>query len=116
MNKLVSGLALLEEQDGAGRAATIGDTVEFNCRIFLSRGDEVLVSRHAQRTLLGKRRVIAGIERALVGMRVGGIRKVRVSPHLAYGDKGVEGVIPERAVLYITLRLIAIDAPGTSDS
>lgn len=113
MSKLASGLELLEEQDGAGRAAKTGDTVEFKCRVILNRGDEVNAGLRAQRTVLGKRQVIAGVEKALIGMRVGGTRRVRVSPHLAYGDKGVEGIVPAKAVLGITVRLLTIDGPET---
>jgi FKBP-type peptidyl-prolyl cis-trans isomerase len=32
-------------------------------------------------------------------MNVGGYRKVRISPHLAYRDKGIPGLIPPNAVL-----------------
>ena len=49
--------------------------------------------------VLGRRQVIAGVEHALMGMRVGGYRKVRVSPHLAYRDKGIPDLIPPDAVL-----------------
>jgi FKBP-type peptidyl-prolyl cis-trans isomerase len=42
---------------------------------------------------------MAGVERALIGMKVGGYRKVRVSPHLAYGDKGIQDLVPPDAVL-----------------
>jgi FKBP-type peptidyl-prolyl cis-trans isomerase 2 len=42
------------------------------------------------RTLVrGRRQAVAGIERALTGMTVSGYRKVRISPHVAYRDKGV---------------------------
>ena len=33
------------------------------------------------KTLLGSRQTMAGVEYALMGMKVGGYRKVRVSPH-----------------------------------
>ena len=33
---------------------------------------------------LGKREVIPAVEGALIGMRVGGYRKLRASPHLGY--------------------------------
>ena len=39
--KLPSGLEVLEERGGSGPAAKIGDTVIYNVRIFLNRGDEV---------------------------------------------------------------------------
>ena len=32
-------------------------------------------------------------------MRVGGTRRLEIAPHLAYGDRGVPGVIPAGAVL-----------------
>jgi len=42
---------------------------------------------------------MAGVERALIGRKVGGYRKVRVSPHRAYGDKGIQDLVPPDAVL-----------------
>ena len=56
---------------------------------------------------LGKREVIPAIERALIGMRVGGYRKLRASPHLAYRQEGIPGLIPEHAVLLVELWLRA---------
>ena len=59
--------------------------------------------------VLGRRQAIAGVEHALMGMKVGGYRKVRISPHLAYRDKGIPDLIPTDAVLIaeIWLREIA---------
>ena len=42
---------------------------------------------------------MAGVEHALLSMKVGGYRKVRVSPHLVYGDKGISDAVPADAVL-----------------
>ena len=58
--------------------------------------------------VLGRRQAIAGVEHALMGMKVGGYRKVRVSPHLAYRDKGVIDLIPYDAVLLVELWLRGI--------
>lgn len=55
--------------------------------------------------LLGKRQAIPGVEHSLVGMKEGGYRKVSASPHLAYREKGIPGLIPENAVLIIELWL-----------
>ena len=41
-------------------------------------------------------------------MKVGGYRKVRISPHLAYRAKGVPGFIPPDAVLIVDLWLRAV--------
>ncbi len=56
-------------------------------------------------TTLGRRKTITGIEHSLAGMKPGGYRKVRVSPHLAYGDYGLTDLIPLKAVLIIELWL-----------
>lgn len=87
-------------------------------RLFLNKGDEVPLNetqaKHLpkemirtvngstfvdRRIVLGRREAIAGIEHALIGMRAGGYRKVRISPHLAYRDKGIPNLIPPDAVL-----------------
>ena len=107
--ELTPGLDVLEEQPGSGPPAATGDTVRYDCRIQLNHGDDVAMGSSPHETILGKRRVIAGIERALTGMRTGGFRKVRVSPHLAYGDQGVPDRIPPRAVLTISLWLREIN-------
>lgn len=117
MNRL-SGLTLLEEREGEGRSAEKGDRVVYNSRLFLNKGDEVpLNEKQVQhlpqdmvrveagvtfvdhKTLLGSRQTIAGVEHTLIGIKVGGYRKVRVSPHLAYRDKGIPDLVPPDAVL-----------------
>ena len=123
--KLPSGLEILEDRAGTGALAEAGHTVTYNVRIYLNRGDEVLLNeafaeqgiaderirREDDQILidhistLGKRQAIAGVEKALLGMRVGGFRKVRVSPHLAYRDVGVPDLIPPNAVLDISIWL-----------
>jgi peptidylprolyl isomerase len=105
------GLKLLQEVDGTGRSAEKGDRVTYNLRIFLHRGDEVPLNEVVDRTIiLGKRQVIAAVEYSLAGMREGGYRKVRASPHLAYGKQGVPGLIPENAVLILEIWL-RVSAP-----
>ena len=98
--------------------ANKGDRVLFNMRIFLNKGDEVLLNEtqaeHLPREtirivdgvtlidstfVLGRREAMAGVEHALMGMKAGGYRKVRISPHLAYRDKGIPDLIPPDAVL-----------------
>lgn len=118
--KLVSGLEVLEDREGSGRPATKGDEVVYNIRVFLNRGDEVLINESQapqlppamlrevdgrmvvdHRIVLGSRHAFAGIEKALFGMQAAGYRKIRVSPHLAYRDRGVPGLIPANAVLLV---------------
>ena len=58
--------------------------------------------------VLGRREAVAGVEHGLLGMKVGGYRKFRISPHLAYRDKGIPGLIPPDAVLIVELWLRGI--------
>lgn len=66
--------------------------------------------------VLGRRQAIAGVEQALMGMRAGGYRKVRVSPHLAYRDKGIPDLIPPDAVLICEIWLRNIVDSSTVES
>lgn len=120
----LSGLKLLEEWEGAGMPARKGNRVVYNARIFLNQGDEVPlndiqalqlpkaivrvvdgVTLIDHTVVLGRRQAIAGVEHALLGMKVGGYRKVRVSPHLAYRDEGLPTAIPPDAVVIVELWL-----------
>jgi FKBP-type peptidyl-prolyl cis-trans isomerase len=57
---------------------------------------------------LGKRRVIAGWEEGLVGMRVGGLRKLEIGPTKAYGPTGRPPKIPPNATLVFEVELLEI--------
>jgi FK506-binding nuclear protein len=50
------------------------------------------------------------------GMRVGGRRRFRASPHLSYGEVGVPEMIPSNAVLVFDVKLLeAIVYPTSED-
>lgn len=122
-SQITKGIKLLQDIPGEGAEAAKGTTITYNARLFLSRGEEVTPDTRSialygsrldtrivdgvqlidHRTLLGKRRAIAGVEKSLYGMRAGGYREVQVSPHLAYGEAGVKDLIPPNAMLRIQL-------------
>ena len=102
-----SGIKLIEETLGDGPAAEKGDTVAFESQAFLSHGERAQ-DRIAQSTRLGSRQIIAGVEHSLIGMRPGGYRKIKISPHLAYREVGVPDKIPPNAVMIFELRLNGI--------
>jgi FKBP-type peptidyl-prolyl cis-trans isomerase len=107
---MVSGIKILEEIEGQGVPIEKGDVVEFESQGFLNRGDQVQ-DRMVTRTKIGKREVIAGIEKSLMGMKEGGYRKVKLSPHLTYKDQGVAGLIPPDAVLIYELWVKKVETP-----
>ncbi len=125
--KRLSGLTLLDEREGAGQVAQKGDHVVYNVRLYLNKGDGVLLNEKQaeyvpkekiriqdgvtlidRTVILGRREVMAGVEQALIGMTVSGYRKVRISPHLAYRDKGLPELIPPHAVLVAEIWLRAV--------
>jgi peptidylprolyl isomerase len=57
---------------------------------------------------LGLRRVIAGWDLGLEGMRVGGQRRLFIPFPLAYGETGRPPVIPERAELIFDTEVMAV--------
>ena len=133
--KRLSGLKLLDERERAGTPAKKGDRVVYNTRIFLNQGDEVplneLQAKHVHQDMLrveggvtfidhiivlGRRQAIAGIEHAPMDMKIGGYRKVRISPHLAYRDKGIPDLIPPDAVLICEIWLRNIVGSSSVES
>ncbi len=94
-----------------GATAEGGSTVSIRWRGTFNRGDEFGAGEVSFR--VGERRAIAGLEMGVVGMCVGGARRLRVSPHLGYRGQAVPGV-PANAVLVFEVDLLGVrsDEPG----
>jgi FKBP-type peptidyl-prolyl cis-trans isomerase len=48
-----------------------------------------------------------GLFYGVEGMRIGGTRRLEIAPHLAYGVRGVPGVIPPGALLIAEVAILA---------
>ena len=57
--------------------------------------------------VIGSRRVIQGWDQGLMGMRVGGKRKLFVPAHLGYGERQV-GAIPPNSNLVFEIELLEV--------
>ena len=57
---------------------------------------------------LGAGHVIQGWDKGVAGMKVGGVRKLTIPPHMGYGARGAGGVIPPNATLLFDIELLSI--------
>ena len=109
------GISIEEIKLGEGASAGRGDIVTIRYDGFLRRGD-AFQRGVVESFKLGGRRVIAGLEYGVEGMRAGGRRRIRVAPHLGYGDRGVPGVVPANALLTFDVELLKVEEGGQESS
>ncbi|MFG2054612.1 FKBP-type peptidyl-prolyl cis-trans isomerase [Micromonospora sp. NPDC048930] len=57
---------------------------------------------------LGGGQVIAGWDQGVVGMKVGGRRRLTIPPHLGYGARGAGGVIKPNETLVFVVDLLGV--------
>lgn len=111
MERRESGLYLQDVRAGTGDAATLGRQVTVDYTGWLVDGTQFDSSKDAGRVPFsftpGQKRVIAGWEEGIVGMRVGGLRKLVIPSALAYGEQR-RGSIPPNSVLVFDVELISI--------
>jgi peptidylprolyl isomerase len=58
---------------------------------------------------LGAGQVIAGWDRGVAGMKVGGRRRLTIPPHLGYGQPGAGGVIKGGETLVFVVDLLGVN-------
>ncbi len=106
-----SGLKYQELKVGSGQEARSGRLVEVHYTGWLEDGKKFDSSRDRGRPFsfsLGAGKVIKGWDEGVVGMRVGGKRKLIIPPQLGYGERGAGGVIPPNATLIFEVELTGI--------
>jgi len=126
--RLRSGLTLLADVPGSGEPVRRQHNYRIRLRLRLNKGDAVRwpmawgpagIARleDAGETLItevrvDRRSLISGLFYGVDGMRVGGMRRLEIAPHLAYGDRGVPGVIPAGALLIAEITILERPAPA----
>jgi FKBP-type peptidyl-prolyl cis-trans isomerase len=101
MTKLSDALYVQDQVVGTGARADIGSTVSVNYAGFLANGTRFTPDATVPFFfVLGSRYVIDGWEQGLIGMKVGGVRKLVIGSRLAFGPKGDGSVPPKSTVVY----------------
>ncbi len=86
-----SKLEINDLQEGTGAAAERDDLIEVHYTGWLRDGtkfDSSLDRGQPFRFYLGRREVIVGWDKGLLGMKMGGKRKLLIPSKMAYGEKG----------------------------
>lgn len=97
---------------GTGSEAVAGKMVEVHYTGWLTDGNEFDSSRSRNASFkfrLGARQVIQGWDQGVVGMKVGGTRKLTIPPEMGYGARGAGGVIPKNATLVFKIELLNVE-------
>ena len=103
-NRLPSGVEIQQVKPGGGMAvAAWGKKVKVAYRGCLTSGKQFDAGTIDFK--LGAGEVIKGWDLGIKGMKVGGQRRLRIPPQLAYGARGSPPVIPGNATLVFDVEL-----------
>eukprot|EP00614_Pseudopedinella_elastica_P005114 CAMPEP_0172596768 /NCGR_PEP_ID=MMETSP1068-20121228/16610_1 /TAXON_ID=35684 /ORGANISM="Pseudopedinella elastica, Strain CCMP716" /LENGTH=185 /DNA_ID=CAMNT_0013395959 /DNA_START=65 /DNA_END=625 /DNA_ORIENTATION=- len=110
-----SGLKIIDLKVGTGAQPTPGQTVKVDYTGWLNDFDDLDgkfdSSKDRRKPLsfaVGTGRVIAGWDEGVLGMKIGGKRRMIIPSELGYGKRGAGGIIPPGATLYFEVELLGI--------
>lgn len=109
--KPADGLVIEDIALGQGREVRVGDFVKLHYTGTLTDGSTFDSSRSSGKPFefrVGQGQVIKGFDRGVLGMKVGGRRKITIPYQLGYGADGSPPRIPPRATLIFDLELLDV--------
>ena len=104
-----SGLKYIDEVEGSGASAQLGQSVTVHYTGTLANGTKFDSSLDRNQPLtftLGAKNIISGWNEGIIGMKVGGKRKLIIPPNLGYGAAGSPPKIPPNATLFFDIELL----------
>jgi len=104
-------LKIEDLRQGSGTEAKSGNRVTVHYTGTLTNGKKFDSSHdHGEPFAfkLGAGQVIRGWDDGVAGMKIGGLRKLTIPPHLAYGVRGSPPVIPGNATLVFEVELLEV--------
>lgn len=104
-----NGLATWDVQVGSGRAVTANSTVQVFYTGWLASNGTVFDSARVigQPASFALSNLIPGFRQGIIGMQLGGIRRLLIPPDLAYGPTGTSS-IPPNSTLIFEVKLVAV--------
>ena len=105
-------LVIEDKLIGTGTEAVAGKKVTVHYSGFLTNGtmfDSSIPRKTPFAFILGAGEVIQGWDRGVVGMKVGGKRKLTIPSKYGYGARGAGNVIPPNATLIFDVELLKVD-------
>jgi FK506-binding nuclear protein len=107
--KVVQGVTIDDRTIGNGRTVKNGDTVGVRYIGKLQNGKQFDANKKGKPFSFkaGKGQVIKGWDIGVIGMAIGGERRLTIPAHLAYGSRGLPG-IPANSTLVFDVKLLEI--------
>ena len=106
MSRRPTGLYVQDLVTGNGAVAARGRSVVVRYKGWLPTGKQFDAGEIT--VTLGQNKTIRAWEEGLLGMRVGGKRKLVVPPYLAYGNKAQGDLIPPNSVLIFEMEALSV--------
>ena len=106
-----SGLKYIDQEVGTGDVAVAGKTASVHYTGWLENGkkfDSSVDRKEPFSFRVGAGQVIKGWDEGVLGMKIGGKRKLIIPPQLGYGARGAGGVIPPNATLTFDVELLEL--------
>jgi hypothetical protein len=120
--RLRPGLTLLADVPGDGELVRRQHNYRIRLRLWLNKGEAVrwraawgpvgvaMLDDNGEtlttEVRIDRRSLVNGLFYGVQGMRVGGMRRLEIAPHLAYGARGVPDVIPANAALTAEITIL----------
>jgi FKBP-type peptidyl-prolyl cis-trans isomerase len=108
--KVKPGVKIEDLKVGDGQEAKPRDNIQVHYTGKLANGKQFdsSVGKAPYTFRLGTRKVIAGWDAGLAGMKVGGKRKLTISPEAGYGETGQGNDIPPNSTLIFEVELVKV--------